>query len=155
MPQEGGAPSLKQRLTDELKRAVLARDKVRTSVIRMLMAAIKNAEIARGGALSDTDILGIIAKEVRQHHESVEAFKQGKRDDLVAQEEAEITILQEYLPQQISREEIVAEARRVIAEVGAKGPRDKGKVMPQLIADLKGKADGQDINNVVTELLGS
>ncbi len=155
MPQEAEAPSLKQRLTDEQKQAKLARDRARVSVISLLMAAVKNAEIARGGDVSDADILGIIAKDIRQHQESVAAFKQGNRDDLVAQEEAELVILQEYLPQQVSRDEIVAEARRVIAEVGAQGPRDKGKVMPRIIAELKGKADGREINDVVTELLGS
>ena len=100
-------------------------------------------------------ILGIIAKEARQHQESIESFKQGNRQDLVAKEEAELAILNEYLPQQMTREEIVAEARRVIGEVGAQGPGDKGKVMPRLIAQLKGKADGREINVVVTELLSS
>ena len=153
MQQQTGL--LKQRLTDDLKGAMRGGDKVRVSVIRMLMAAIKNAEIARKGMLDDADILGIIAKDVRQHQESIEAFKLGKRDDLVAQEEAEIAILQEYLPQQMTREDIIAEARRVIEEVGAQGPGDKSKVMPKLIAQLKGKADGREINAVVTELLGS
>ena len=155
MQQEAGNHSLKQKLTGDLKHALLARDKVRVSVIRLLIAAIKNAEIARQDTLGDADILGIIAKEVRQHQESIDAFKQGNRDDLVAQEEAELTILQEYLPQQISREELIAAAQKVIAEVGAEGPRDKGKVMPKLIAELKGKADGREINAVVTELLSA
>ncbi len=146
---------LKQRLAADLKQAMRARDGVRRSVIRLVMAAIKNAEIARREALGDADILGVIAKEVKQRHESIEAFKQGNRHDLVAQEEAELAILQEYLPPQMTREEIIAEARRVIAEVGAQGPRDKGKVMSQLIPQLKGRADGREINAVVTELLSS
>ncbi len=144
---------LKQKLNDDLKQAMRDRDKVKLSVIRLTMAAIKNTEIARQTVLEDADILGIIAKEVRQHKESIEAFKQGKRDDLVAQEEAEMAILNEYLPKQMTREEVMAEARQVIDEVGAQGIRDKGKVMPQLIAKLKGKADGREINEVVTELL--
>jgi len=148
-----GEANLKQKLTDDLKQAMRSGDKVRRSTIRLLMAAIGNAEIARRAALDDADILGIIAKEVRQRHESIEAFKQGNRQDLIAQEEAELAILQEYLPQQISREEIVEAARRVIEEVGAQGPGDKGKVMPKLIAQLKGRADGREINAVVTELL--
>ena len=146
-------PALKQKLTDDLKQAMRDRDKVRLSVIRLVMAAIKNAEIARQTTLDDGDILGIIAKEARQRRESVEAFRQGNRQDLVVQEEAELTLLQGYLPQQISREEIMTEARRVIEEVGAQGPGDKGKVMPKLISQLKGKADGREINAVVTELL--
>lgn len=144
---------LKQKLMDDLKQAMRGGDKVRCSVIRLVMAAIKNAEIARQADLEDGDILGIIAKEVRQRRESIEAFKQGSRQDLVTQEEAELAILQGYLPQQMTREEIIAEARRIIEEVGAQGPGDKGKVMPKLIAQLKGRADGREINAVVTELL--
>ncbi len=154
-PQNKGTleSPLKQRLTDDLKQALKGKDKVRRSVIRLVMAAIQNAEIARQAALDDADILGIITKEVRQRHESIEAFKQGNRPDLTAQEEAELVILQEYLPQQMTRDEIIAEARRVIEEVGAQGPGDKGKVMPKLIAQLRGRADGREINSVVTELL--
>lgn len=147
--------NLKQKLTDDLKQAMRNGDKVRRSVIRLVMAAIKNAEIARQATLENTDILGIIAKEVRQRQESIEAFRQGNRQDLVAQEEAELAVLKEYLPRQMTREEIIAAARQVIAEVGAQGPGDKGKVMPKLIAQLKGKADGREINAVVTELLSS
>ena len=146
---------LKQKLMDDLKQAMRGGDKVRRSVIRLVMAAIKNAEIARQAALDDTDVLGIIAKEVRQRRESIEAFRLGNRHDLVAQEEAELAILNEYLPQQMTREEIIVAARRVIEEIGAQGPSDKGKVMPKLIAQLKGKADGREINAVVTELLSS
>ena len=146
---------LKQKLTEDLKQAMRGGDKVRRSVIRLVMAAVKNAEIARRAALDDTDILGIIAKEVRQHQESIEAFRLGNRQDLVTQEEMELAVLREYLPQQMSREEIIAAARQVIEEVGAQGLGDKGKVMPKLIAELKGRADGREINAVVTELLGS
>ncbi len=147
--------NLKQKLTDDLKQAMKDGDKVKRSAIRLLMSAVNNAEIARRAPLEDTDILGIITKEVRQRRESIEAFKQGNRQDLVAQEEAELAILQEYLPQQMTREEIAEAARRVIEEVGALGPGDKGKVMPKLIAQLKGRADGQEINAVVSELLAS
>jgi uncharacterized protein YqeY len=146
---------LKQKLADDLKQALRGGDKVRCSVLRLLISAVHNTEIARQAKLEDADIYGVIAKEIRQRQESIDAFKQGKRDDLVAQEEAELAILQEYLPQQMSREDIVAEAQKIIAEVGASGPGDKGKVMPKLIAQLKGKADGRVINEVVTELLSS
>lgn len=145
--------NLKQKLTDDLKQALRDRDKVRRSVIRLVIAAINNAEIARQATLNDTDILGVIAKEIRQRQESIEAFRQGNRQDLVAQEEAEMAVLKEYLPPQLTREEIIAAARQVITEVEAKGPGDKGKVMSKLIAQLKGKADGREINAVVTELL--
>ena len=105
---------MKQKLMDDLKQAMRSRDKLRLLVIRLVMSAVKNTEIARRADLSDTDILGVIAKEVRQRQESIEAFKQGNRHDLVAQEEAELAILQEYLPEQMTREEIIAAARRVI-----------------------------------------
>ena len=146
---------MKERLTGDLKKAMKAGDTTRRSVIRMVMAAIKNAEIATRDTLEESDVLGIIAKEAKVREESIEAFKQGNRQDLVDQQEAELAILQEYLPKQASREEIVAAARTVIAEVGAEGLRDKGKVMPVLVARFKGKADGREINAVVTELLGS
>jgi len=146
---------LKQKLTDDLKRAMKGGDKVRRSVIRLVMAAITNAEIARQATLDDTDILGIIAKEARQRRESIEAFRLGNRQDLVAQEEAELAVLNEYLPLPMSGEEVKVAARRVIEEVGAEGLSDKGKVMPKLIAQLKGRADGREINAIVTELLTS
>ncbi len=145
--------SLKEKLGSDLKQAMRSGDKVRRSVIRLVLAAVKNAEIAQQTTLQDTDILGVIAKEVRLRQESIEAFKQGNRQDLVAQEEAELAVLQEYLPEQMSREEIIEAARQVIEEVGAEGPGNKGKVMSRLIAQLKGKADGREINAVVTDLL--
>ncbi len=144
---------LRQKLLDDLKQAMKGGDKVRRSVIRLVMAAIINAEIAKQTDLDDTGILGIIAKEVRQRRESIEAFKLGERQDLVAQEEVELSILNEYLPRQMTREEITVAARQVIEGIGAQGPGDKRKVMPQLIAQLKGSADGREINAVVTELL--
>ena len=146
--------AIKQKLSDDLKHAIKDHDKLRCSTIRLLVAAIQNAEIAKRAPLEEAELLGIIAKEVRQRKESIDAFKQGNRQDLVTREEAELAILNEYLPEQISREEIIAAARQVINEVGAQAPRDKGKVMSQLIPRLKGKADGREINAVVTELLG-
>jgi len=147
--------TLKTKLADDLKQAMKAGETVTRSVIRLLMSAIKNAEIARQADLADPDILGIIAKEVKQRKESIEAFKQGNRPDLVAQEEAEMAVLEKYLPQQMTRDEIIAEVKRVIAEVGAQGPGDKGKVMSKIIPQLKGRADGREINDIVTELLAS
>ena len=146
---------LKEKLNGDLRQAMKAGDNLKRSVLRLVLAAVHNAEIARQSALENGDILGIIAKEARQREESIAAFKQGNRSDLVAQEEAELAILQGYLLKQMTRDEIVAEARRIIDEVGAKGPGDKGRVMPRIIAQLKGKADGREINTVVTELLQS
>ena len=145
---------LKKNLADDLKQAMRQGDNTKRSVIRLLISAINYAEIARQAPLSDGDIYGVMAKEVRQRRESIEAFQAGKRPDLVAREEAELAIIQAYLPQQVGRDEVVAEAKKIIAEVGASGPGDKGKVMPRLIAQFKGRADGREINEVVTELLG-
>lgn len=147
--------NLKEKLSVDLKQAMRGGDKARRSAIRLILAAVHNAEIARQSSLTDGDVLGVIAKEARQREESIQAFKQGNRQDLAAQEEAELAVLQEYLPEQMTRDEIIAEARKVIEEVGAQGPKDKGKVMPKLIAELKGRADGRQINEVVTELLSS
>jgi len=144
---------LQDKLMADLKDAMRSGDKIRRSVIRMARAAIKNAEIAEQKKLDDGGVLSVIAKEARQRRESIAEFKKGNRQDLVDQEEAELAILLEYLPEQLSREEIVAAARKVIEEIGARGPGDKGKVMPKIIAELKGKAEGREINAVVTELL--
>jgi uncharacterized protein YqeY len=152
MEQEAG---LRKRIADDLKQAMKSGDTVRRSTIRLLISSINNAEIAKQAALDDADILGIIAKDVKRHQESIDAFKQGNRPDLVAKEEAEMAILQGYLPQQMTRDEVVAEAKQVIAAVGAQGPGDKGKVMKELMPKLKGRADGKEINEVVTGLLGS
>jgi len=145
--------NLKEKLEADLRKAMKDRDNVKRSTLRLLLAAIKNAEIAKRGSLDNPDILGVVAREVKQRNESIEAFKQGDRQDLVAREEAEMAILKEYLPRQLSREEVIVEARQVIEEVGAQGPRDKGKVMSRIMAQLKGKADGREINEIVTELL--
>jgi hypothetical protein len=145
--------SLKEKLTTDLKQALRSGDTTKRNVIRLVLAAVNNAEIAKQAKLTDGDILGVFQKEIRQRQESITAFKQGNRPDLVAIEEAEMAVLQTYMPAQVSRDEIIAAAQRIISETGAHGPADKGKVMPKIIAELKGKADGREINAVVTELL--
>lgn len=147
-------PVLQKRMTEELKQAMKSGDTVKRDTLRMLISSVKYAEIAKLAALTDADVLGVISKDVKRHHESIDAFKKGNRADLVAKETAEMAILQSYLPRQMSRDEIATAAKEVIAAVGAKGPSDKGKVMQQLMPKLKGKADGQEINDAVTELLG-
>jgi uncharacterized protein len=144
---------LKQKLSEDLKQAMRSGQTARRECLRLLISAVNYTEIARQAPLTDPDILGVIAKEIKQRRESIEAFKTGNRPDLVAKEEAELAILLEYQPRQMSREEITTEAKKIIAEVGAQGARDKGKVMPKLTAQLKGKAEGRVINEVVTELL--
>jgi uncharacterized protein YqeY len=146
--------ALRGKLSDDLRQALRGGDTVRRDTLRMLIASVNNAEIAKQSDLTDADILGVIAKEVKRHQESIDAFKKGNRADLVSKEEAEMAVLQGYLPEQMSRDEIITAAKEVIAAVGAQGMGDKGKVMQQLIPKLKGKADGKEINDVVTELLG-
>ena len=145
--------SLEEKLADDLKRAMKTGDTLRRSVIRLVLADIKNAEIARQAKLSDPDILNIIRRDVRRRQETIEECKKANRPDLESKEEAELAILREYLPAQVTREEVVEAARKMIEEVGARGPKDKGKVMPKLIANLGGRADSRLINEVVSELL--
>jgi uncharacterized protein YqeY len=144
---------LKKKLADDLKQAMKSGATVKRDTLRLLISSINYAESARQSPLNDADILGAVAKEVKRRQESIDAFKKGNRPDLVAKEEAEMAVLQSYLPKQLSREGIVAAAKEVMAAVGAKGPGDKGKVMQQLMPKLKGKADGKEINDVVTQLL--
>jgi uncharacterized protein len=151
--------ALRQQLGDDLKEAMRQQDVVRRRTIRSVIAALQEAEteLDASGArvqLDDAGILGLIAKQARQRQESIVEYRRGGREDLVAEEQAELAILQEYLPRQLTRGEIEARARQVIAAVGATGPRDIGKVMKPLVAELRGQADGQVINQVVRELIG-
>ena len=145
--------ALKDKLAGDLKEAIRGRDERRKTAIRLVIAGIKNAEVAGGEPLDDAGVLKVISKEVRRHRESIEGFEKGDRQDLVDGEEAELAVLLAYLPPAMSREEIVKAAREVIAQAGARGPADKGKVMPVLISQLAGRAEGREINAVVTELL--
>jgi uncharacterized protein YqeY len=144
---------LKKKFADDLKLAMKAGETVKRDTLRMLLASVNNAEIAKQAPLTDADVLGVIAREVKRHQESIDAFKKGNRADLVDKETAEMAVLHGYLPAQMGRDDVIAAAREVIAAVGAAGPGDKGKVMQQLMPKLKGKADGKEINDVVTELL--
>ena len=145
--------ALVDRLREDLNQALRKGDKTRLSVIRLLISNINNAQIAKGAAVDDGDVVAVMNKQARQHRESIDAFRKGNRPDLTAKEEAELAVLTEYLPQQMSRDEIVDVARKVIEEVGAHSPGEKGKVMSKLMPHLKGKAPGAEINAVVTELL--
>ena len=130
---------LQEKLMADLKEAMKGGDKTRLEVIRMVRARIKNAEIAKQKSLDDSDVLDVIAKEAKQRRESITEFKKADRQDLLDKEKAELAILLKYRPQQMSREEVLAAARRVIEEVGARGPGDKGKVMQNLVPQLKAK----------------
>jgi uncharacterized protein len=145
--------SLKETLPVELKDALRAGDKVKLGTVRLILSAINYAEIDQQKQLDDPGVHAVIAKMIKQRKESIEAFKAGNRQDLVDKEEAELKILESYMPKQLTRDEIKAEAKKVIAEVGANKPQDMGKVMGKLTPLLRGKADGKEMAAVVTELL--
>lgn len=148
-------PSLQERIHADLVEAMRAKDEVRKSSLRMLIAAVKNAQIEARKELDDAGVLGMVQKQVKQRRESVVEFRKGNREDLVAIEEAEIEVLSAYLPAQVSREEIVAAAQKIVAETGASGPRDMGKVMPALTKQFGASADGRTISEVVRQILGA
>ncbi len=155
---------LKDQIASDLKDAMRAGEAIRRDTLRSLLTAINNAEIAgvdiadatatRQG-LDEGQTLAVVQKQAKQRRESIEEFRKANRSDLVDREAAELVVLDTYLPQQMSRDEIVAEVRIVLAETGATGPGDKAKVMPPTMARLKGRADGRLINEVVTELLAA
>lgn len=149
---------LRQQLMEDLKEAMRQQDELRKRAIRSVIAAMKKAETELDASgdrvhLNDSDILALIAKQAKQRQESIDEFSKAGRQDLVVQEETELNVLQAYLPRQLTREEIEAEARIVIREVEATSPRDMGKVMSPLMARLRGHADGKLVNQVVRELL--
>jgi len=145
---------LLEKIHTDLKAAMRAREELRLLVLRGLLSSINYAEIAKQKKLDDGGIIEVIGKEIKQRKESIEAYDKGNRKDLSDKEKAEMAILQEYMPAQMSREEIAAIIEKVIAEVGAKGPGDKGKVMQKLMPQVKGKADGNEVNSIVIDLLG-
>ena len=147
---------LKQQLREELKQSMLARDAARTSTLRMLISALGYYEIQKGGAnyeATDEDVLSVIQKEAKQHKDSIQQFKDAGRDELVAKEEAELNILEAYLPEQMGEEEIRKLVIEAVAQTGASSPSDMGKVMGALMPKTKGKADGGLVSKVVREEL--
>jgi hypothetical protein len=145
--------TLKERLNDDLRAAMRAQDETGKRALRMALASIRNAEIEHRGTLDDAAVQQILAKEAKQRRESIAEFEKGGRDDLVSREQAELDRLLEYLPSQLSTEEVEALARRVIVDVGAAGRSDKGKVMPVLMKELAGRSDGRLASQVVDQLL--
>ena len=145
---------LRDRIAGDLREAVRARDEPRKSALRLLSAAIRNAEIEARGELDEGGILAVVQRQAKQRRESIDEFRRGGRDDLVEREELELRALAGYLPEPATREELVEAAREAIAAAGASGPRDLGKVMPALVERFRGRADGREISAVVRELLG-
>jgi uncharacterized protein YqeY len=145
--------NLKQQLQQDLKDALRARDEHRKSVIRLTLAAIVNAEVEKGGELDEGDMVSVVQREARRRQDTIVELRQVDRPEMLAKEETELAILEGYLPQLLSREEIAEEARQAIAEVGATGMGQMGPVMRQLMSKLQGRADGRVVNEVVRELL--
>ena len=149
---------LREQLMADLKEAMREKDEARKRTIRSVIAALKQAETqldssGQRASLDDAGILALIAKQAKERQESIDAFRSGGRDDLVAQEEVDLALLETYLPRQLNQNEVEAEAREVIDEVGASGLQDIGKVMKPLMARLRGRADGRLANQIVRELL--
>ena len=146
---------LKERLTEDMKQAMKDKEsgKLRLSVIRMARANIKNIEIDEKRELNDDEVLAVLVKEVKMRQDSLEEFAKAGREELVEQAKQEIAILRKYLPEQLSDEELRALVEEAVAETGAAGPKDMGKVMAALMPKTRGRADGKRINTMVRELL--
>jgi uncharacterized protein YqeY len=145
--------SLKERITEDMKGAMRARDAERLCTIRLLMAAMKQKEVDERIELDDPAVIGIVDKLIKQRKDSVEAFEKAARKDLADKEAAEIVVLQAYLPARLSAEEIAVQVKAIVAELGAKGPGDMGKVMGAAKARLAGKADMSQVSAAVKTAL--
>ena len=132
--------TLKERITEEMKAAMRARDSERLGTIRLLTAAMKQKEVDERVELDDAAVVAIVDRMLKQRKDSIEAFEKAGRQDLVDKEKSEVTVLQAYLPARLSADEVAAEVKAIVAELGAKGPGDMGKVMGAVKAKLAGKA---------------
>ena len=144
---------MKEKIFQDLKEAMRAQDVARRTTLRMVVAAIKNLAIETSSELESGDVLQIIQKQVKSRRESIEEFRKGNREDLIAKEQIEINILKEYLPEEASAEDIRSAAAEIITSINASGPQDIGKVMPKLIEQFQGRADPRTINGRVREVL--
>jgi len=142
-----------EKFQEDLKEALRKGDTTRRDTIRLILSALNYSQIAKGAPLEEGDVLAVLQKEATKRRESIEAFSKGNRPDLVAREKAELQVILGYLPPPLTREEIAQAARQAIAESGAQGPKDMGKVMGRLMPQLKGRAEGQEVNAIVQELL--
>ena len=145
--------SIQDQLTDDLKNAMKSGDATTKDTVRLIRSAVQNAEIEKQGDLDDTDVSLVLGKMAKQYRDSITVYREAKRDDLVTKEETELAVVMRYLPEQMSADDVRAIAETVVAEVGATGPGDKGKVMGKLMPQVRGKADGSMVNTVVGELL--
>jgi uncharacterized protein len=154
MTPETDAPvTLSGRIESAMRDAMRARDDQRTQTLRMAMAAAQNARIERGRELTDDEVVDVLVRQVKQRRESIAMYRDAGREDRAALEEAEAAILAEFLPQQLTTEEIEALAREAIASTGASGPGDLGRVMGALAPRTRGRADGRAVSDTVRRLL--
>ena len=149
--------SLKEQLSMDMTDAMRSGDKEKRDTLRLLLSAIKQVEVDEKTDLVDNDeaVMVILNKQAKQRRESIDEYGAAGRQDLVDEEQAQLVLIETYLPAQMSREEVAAAARKVIEETGAAGPQDTGKVMGRLMPQVKGKADGRLVNEVVRDLLRS
>jgi len=147
--------SLQERISAALKDAMRARDEVKMATLRLVLTAIKNREKEARSLLEDQEVISVITTQIKQRRESIEQYRQAGREDLAQREESELQILQGYMPEQVSEEEISNTLDEIIAEVGAVSMKDMGKVMKAAMAKLAGKAEGGAINAMVKEKLSS
>ena len=150
--------ALKETISQDLKNAMKSGEKLRLETLRTIRAALLEKEIEKrgsGNAVSPEDELGVLTTAAKKRKESIEQFQNGGRPELADQERQELAIIQEYLPKQISPEELEQAVRDIVAQAGATGAGDFGKVMPQVMKQLKGKADGRLIQETVKKLLGA
>ena len=146
--------ALREKLSEDMKNAMKARDELRLSTIRMIRSAVKNKDIELKRELNEQEIVEVIATLGKQRRESIRLFTEAGRQDLVDKEEKELAVLLEFLPQQLSREEVAALVEKIVAESGAQGAKDMGKVMKALMPHVAGRADGKMVSDVVREKLG-
>jgi hypothetical protein len=147
--------SIQDQLMADLKDALRERDAVRKGALRLALAALKNARVAKNADLTDDEAVVVLSKEVKQRRDSIAEYEKAGRDDLVAAEAAEIEILNQYLPRALSRDEVIELAREAIAETGASVPKQMGQVMRVLMPRVRGQADGRMVSEVVRGLLTS
>jgi len=145
---------LKDQLKDTLKNAMKARDEITVSTIRMLNSSIKYKEIEKKAELTDEDVLGVLSTAAKQRREAVEQYEKGGRTELAEKEKAELAVIEGFMPKQLSEDEINKLVQESVAESGAEGPKDMGKVMKVLMPKVKGRADGKLVNELVKAALG-
>ncbi|MDA7415071.1 GatB/YqeY domain-containing protein [Xenophilus arseniciresistens] len=145
--------TLKQQISDDMKAAMRAKEAERLATIRLLLAAIKQKEVDERIELDDAAVVGVLDKMIKQRKDSIAAFNQAGRTELADKEAAEITVLQAYLPQRLSADEVLAEVKAIVAELGASGPGDMGKVMGVVKTRLAGKAEMGQVSAAVKAAL--